>query len=77
MGLGRVNNGTATGEVVSMREKMPKVAAWIDELRAAFGAEVIDQAIRRGMREGLGTGSAAGFRASENDHVIGVAPGAD
>lgn len=53
-----------------MREKMPKVAAWIDDLRAAFGAESIDQAIRQGLRDGT-------FRASENGHTIGGKPGGD
>lgn len=43
---------------------MPKVAAWIDELRAAFGREVIDAAIRQGMRDGS-------FCARENGHVVG------
>lgn len=47
-----------------MREKMPVVAAWIDAMRAAFGAETIDQAIRDGMRDGT-------FRASENGHSVG------
>ena len=56
---------------------MPIVAAFIDQLREAFGKDVIDQAIR----EGLGPDesprdlrSAAGtFRASENGTVIDAA----
>lgn len=50
----------------NMRADMPTVAAWIDELRAAFGREVIDEAIRKGMA-GLPT-----FHASENGHEVGT-----
>lgn len=32
--------------MASMRDAMPQVAAWIDELREAFGKDVIDHAIR-------------------------------
>lgn len=31
---------------MSLREQMPLVAAWIDELREAFGAEVVNDWIR-------------------------------
>lgn len=51
-----------------MREKMPKVAAWIDALRSAFGREHIDDCIRRGMTS---AGGAWEFRANENGHVVG------
>lgn len=51
---------------VSMREQMPQVAAIIDALREAFGAEVVDAAIRRGMRGGQG------FHATENGHEVGT-----
>ena len=34
----------------SMRELMPQTAAWIDELREAFGRETIDQIVRAGMQ---------------------------
>lgn len=37
-----------------MRQQMPVVAAWVDELREAFGREFIDGQIQRGMR-GEGT----------------------
>lgn len=47
-----------------MRQQMPKVTAFIDALRDAFGAEYIDRQIRNGMRDGS-------FRASENGHSIG------
>lgn len=33
-----------------LRAKMPEVAAFLDSLREAFGPEVIDQAVRQGMR---------------------------
>ena len=51
---------------VSMREQMPQVAAIIDAFREAFGAEVVDAAIRRGMRGGQG------FYATENGHEVGT-----
>lgn len=50
----------------SMREQMPQVAAIIDAFRDAFGAEVVDAAIRRGMRGGQG------FHATENGHEVGT-----
>lgn len=33
-----------------MRDAMPQTAAWVDELRAAFGAEAVDAAIRAGVQ---------------------------
>lgn len=48
----------------SMREQMPTIARWIDELREVFGRESIDAAIWQGMRDGT-------FRARENGHSIG------
>lgn len=50
----------------NMREEMPQVAAIIDAFREAFGVEVVDAAIRRGMRGGQG------FRATENGHEVGT-----
>lgn len=50
----------------SMREQMPVVAAWIDELRKAFGAESIDRQIRKGMR------GEPVFFASENGQTVGT-----
>ena len=50
----------------NMREQMPQVAAIIDAFREAFGAEVVDAAIRRGMRGGQG------FHATENGHEVGT-----
>lgn len=49
-----------------MREKMPTVAKWIDELREAFGKEEIDAQIRKGMK-GQPT-----FWASENGVEVGT-----
>lgn len=56
-----------------LRQAMPTVAAWIDELRAAFGAESINPAIRNGMAGGTQ------FFAQENGHTLGrdVRPGWD
>ncbi|OFJ49588.1 hypothetical protein BA896_012645 [Janthinobacterium lividum] len=51
---------------VSMREQMPQVAAIIDVFREVFGAEVVDAAIRRGMRGGQG------FHATENGYEVGA-----
>lgn len=51
-----------------MRLAMPTVARWIDDLRAAWGTEQIDQAIRAGMN-GQPT-----FYAAENGQQIGSRP---
>lgn len=48
-----------------LREAMPTVAAWIDELRDAFGADTINAAIRNGMAGGTH------FHADENGHELG------
>lgn len=49
----------------SLREAMPNVAAFIDDMRDTFGADVINAQIRRGMK------GEPGFWASENGHEIG------
>lgn len=49
------------------RSAMPLVTAWIDDLRAAFGADIIDSQIRAATRDGLPT-----FHASEAGRRIGV-----
>lgn len=36
----------------SMREQMPKCAAWVDALRDSFGREFIDGRIRDGLKDG-------------------------
>jgi hypothetical protein len=36
----------------AMREAMPGVTAFIDSMRGAFGAEVVDQGIRQGLANG-------------------------
>lgn len=50
-----------------LRELMPETAAFIDALREAFGAEVIDPSIRAGIKDKLPT-----FWASENGYEIGT-----
>ncbi len=50
----------------SMREQMPVVTAWIDQMRAAFGAQHIDGVIKAGMR------GEPVFFASENGHTVGT-----
>lgn len=52
--------------MASLRDEMPITAAWIDELREAFGAEMINAQIRLGM-EGAQT-----FYAEENGHRVGT-----
>ena len=44
-----------------MRDKMPTVAAFIDELRAVLGVEAVDEAIRRGLRNRTFHAREAGF----------------
>jgi hypothetical protein len=50
----------------NMRESMPKVAAWIDDLRSAFGAEDINAAMRFRMA------GVPVFYASEGGHQVGT-----
>ena len=50
----------------NLRTAMPQVTAWIDDLRAAFGAEAINAQIRAGM-SGLPT-----FHATEAGHSVGT-----
>lgn len=49
----------------SLRNDMPLVAEFIDEMRTAFGADAINQSIRNGMKGGRD------FYACENGHEIG------
>lgn len=51
-----------------LRQAMPTVAAFIDALRAVYGAATIDASIRAGM-DGMQT-----FHASENGLTVGSAP---
>lgn len=48
-----------------LRQTMPTVAAWVDELREAFGAGAINPALRNGVAGG------ALFYATEGGHSIG------
>lgn len=50
-----------------MREAMPTVAAWIDNLREAFGADQVDPSIKAGMR-----GVPNKFHAVERGREIGT-----
>ena len=50
----------------SMREQMPVVTAFIDQLREVFGREYIDDIIRAGMR------GKPVFHATENGHEVGT-----
>jgi len=52
---------------MSLRDKMPHTAAFIDELRAAFGAECIDTAIRAGIK-----GEPDRFHATEAGQSVGT-----
>jgi hypothetical protein len=49
------------------RVAMPKVTAWLDDLREAFGRDTIDELIRKATTEGAPT-----FYASENGYQVGV-----
>lgn len=55
-----------------LRQSMPTVAAWIDELREAFGADGINASIRNGMAGG------SDFYAEEGGEALGceAMPGA-
>lgn len=53
---------------MSLREEMPETAAWIDELRAAFGVDAINGSIRKGM-----AGLPGHFHAEESAHQAGTA----
>lgn len=55
------------------RDAMPKITTWLDDLRSAFGRELVDAQIRAATTEGLPT-----FYASEGGRRVGVplpAPG--
>ncbi len=54
--------------MASLRDQMPTVAQWIDELREAFGKEMIDLQIRKGLQ---GEGC---FYARENGIEVGSRP---
>ena len=49
-----------------LRERMPTITAWLDDLRSAFGAEMINAAIKGGIA-GQPT-----FWAEENGIVVGT-----
>lgn len=60
----------------SMRDAMPGAAALVDELRAAFGREFIDAALRNGMslqRTGV-AGRGASIVVREGEQVVGAVP---
>ena len=56
------------GDDGSLRNAMPEITAWIDDLRQVFGRASIDAQIRRGLR------GECVFYARENGHEVG-APG--
>ena len=51
----------------SMRDVMPQCAAFIDYLRAEFGADAVDPSIRAAVRDGMPT-----FYAEEGGHQLGT-----
>jgi hypothetical protein len=51
----------------SLREEMPQVTAFIDDLRAVFGADAINPQIKKGM-----AGLPGFFHAKENGHEVGT-----
>lgn len=50
-----------------MRDRMPRTARWIDERRAEFGREWVDDCIRRSMK-----GAPDLFYAIEDGHTLGT-----
>lgn len=52
---------------MSLRDAMPSTAAFIDQLRQAFGAEMIDAQIRKSMK-----GEPDCFYAEEAGHRVGT-----
>ena len=56
-----------TSPPTNARTAMPLVAAWIDDLRAAFGKDLIDAQIRAATTDGLPT-----CYATENGRRVGV-----
>lgn len=50
----------------NLRAEMPTVAAFIDQMRDAFGADFINETIRAGMQ------GQPVFHASENGHSVGT-----
>ncbi len=49
-----------------LREKMPEIAAWVDEMVAVFGKDEVHGQIRRGIAGELT------FYAQENGHTVGT-----
>lgn len=58
----------------SLRDAMPSTAAFIDEMRAVFGAEDINASIRAGL-DGQPTfwASEGGAEIGTKDHRVGIA----
>ncbi len=50
-----------------MRQAMPQVASWIDDLRNAFGSDAVEHGIKRGMG-----GEPNQFHAQEAGHELGT-----
>ena len=53
-----------------MRTKMPGCAAFVDELRSAFGVEEINNVMKRGLRPECRPEQRVFFR--EGEHVLGL-----
>ena len=65
MGRMEIQDGSASRPANGfMREAMPVVSAWIDELRTVFGREEVTQWVREGLADGT-------FHAAENGHELG------
>lgn len=65
--MARVVNQQASGKAESLREVMPRLAQWIDERRAEFGAPFVNDCIRRSMG-----GEPDLFYAIEEGRVLGT-----
>ena len=68
MGRNEIQDGSAGRPANGfMRDAMPVVSAWIDDLRLAFGTMDVTAWVREGLADGT-------FRAAEAGHEIGQKP---
>lgn len=55
------------GAKFDLRQQMPETAKWVDRQRAEYGADHVNQCIRRAMK-----GEPGQFYAIERGHVLGT-----
>lgn len=64
------NQQQTARRVPSLRDKMPRTAKWIDERRAEYGKEWVNDCVRRATRDEAPEADL--FYAIEEGHVLGV-----